>query len=138
MTNHIKNVKFLLFATTCLLAVCVFDFFIPPDIVVGILYLAAILLVMQESKKIILSFLVIASLMNMANFIYFAMHTSSLYWVYMINSIIVMFGMCTTTIIILKYKKAQDLLTVIDNKNQEKIKSPTAKLHQKQKRNGPS
>lgn len=133
MIYRIKNVKFSVFATVCLLVICVFDFFISPDIVLGILYLTAILLVIQESRKVILSFLIIASLMNMMNFIFFAANTSSLYWVYLTNSIIVMFGLCITTIVILKYKKVQDLLKAARNNNQKKTDPIAIKSYPKAK-----
>lgn len=108
MIKPIKNLKLLLLAILCLLVVCVLDFLIPPDVVIGILYISAILLVRQESTRTIFCFLIIASLMNISNFIYFARNTSSLSLAHLVNSMIVLFGMCVITLLVIRYKQIKD------------------------------
>ncbi|MBB5638120.1 hypothetical protein HDE68_004046 [Pedobacter cryoconitis] len=108
MIKYIKNIRFLLSAIACLLIVCVLDFLTPPDIITGILYIPAIILVIHETRKTILFFLIIACLMSIANFIYFTQKHASFCPLYLINSIIVLFGIGTTTFVIFKYKIEKD------------------------------
>lgn len=127
MIIPIRNTSRLLLATLCLSVVCTLDFLIPPDVAVGILYVFVVLLLIQESKKMIILFLMLSMLSNTVNFIYFAItisHTGRLHFspltdVYLFNSVIVLFGLCVATHIILAY----NALFVDLKEERQKIKS---------------
>lgn len=113
MIESLQNSRHLMLAALCLLLVCILDYLTPLHTAggIGILYMASIPIIMQESKKAIIYMACLSTALIILNYIYFSSISDTSQWGFPINRVISVIGLWVATAIALDYKIVQNKLS---------------------------